>query len=96
MPDQDPTGVLDLVRAARLHMCDDFQCTAYEDYGKLARNALEPLVEALVAQDDFYAHSADCVDEDCRSEERLEAIAMSKRYIAFTILQEQLQEKAGA
>ena len=61
-----------------------------------ARNALLPLVEALVAQDDFYAHSAHCVDEDCREEERLEGVAMSKRHVALADLREQLEEKASA
>ena len=102
----DPTGVLALVREKRdaaLMECAEHPncgecpaCKAKYDYALLASAALDPLVDALVAQDDFYTHSADCVDEDCREEERLEGVAMSKRHAALAGLREQLQEKAGA
>ena len=84
----DPTGVLALVRTARLHMCDDFQCTAYEDYGKLARNALEPLVEALVATNTELKGYA-------IASETVKILDQGEKALAG--LQEQLQkEQAGA
>ena len=87
----DPTGVLDQVRERVDNISYSDSLRDWHDLVHL----LPPLVEALEAQDDFYAHSADCVDEDCREEERLEGIAMSKRHVALADLQEQLQEKAG-
>ena len=90
----DPTGVLDLVRAKAATIINEGPPWDASDIAFL--EAIPPLVEALVAQDDFYAHSADCVDEGCREEERLEGVAISKRHVALTDLLEQLQEKAGA